>query len=79
MDFPSIAEQADRPYISTGHLPEPEWVQRLVSEAHRRFKSNGDGYTHKSIRRSPGFRESCSGFCVVGTRGRVDEAGDTEL
>ena len=32
MDFPSIAGQSERPYISTGHLPEPE-----------RFKSNGDG------------------------------------
>jgi hypothetical protein len=34
MDFPSIAEQAERPYISTGHLPEPDIVQRLVSDAH---------------------------------------------
>jgi hypothetical protein len=34
MDFPSIAEQAERLYISTGHLPEPDIVQRLVSDAH---------------------------------------------
>lgn len=44
MDFPSIVEQSDRPYISTGHLLEPEMVQRLVSDARRRFKSNGDGH-----------------------------------
>jgi glutaminase len=39
MDLPSISEHADQPYISTGHLPESEIVQRLVSDAHQRFKS----------------------------------------
>jgi glutaminase len=43
MDFPSIAEQSDRPYILTGHLPEPEMVQSLVSDAHRQFQTNSDG------------------------------------
>jgi hypothetical protein len=43
MDSPSIVEQAERPYISTGHLPEPETVQKLVSEAHQRFKPNSEG------------------------------------
>jgi glutaminase len=42
MDLPSLAEQAERPYISTGHLPEAETVQKLVSDAHRRFKPNAD-------------------------------------
>ena len=34
MDFPSTAEQAERPYISTGHLPKPAIVQKLASDAH---------------------------------------------
>jgi hypothetical protein len=34
MDFPSIAEQAERPYIPTVRLPEPDIVQRLGSDAH---------------------------------------------
>lgn len=34
MDFPSIAEQAERRYISTGRLPEPVMVQRLLADAH---------------------------------------------
>jgi uncharacterized membrane protein HdeD (DUF308 family) len=55
MDLPSISEQADRPYTSTGHLPEPEMVQRLASEAHQRFKSKGDG--HKSHAVSQGRSE----------------------
>ena len=41
MDSPSISEQAERPYISTGHLPGPETVQQLVSEARQRFQSKG--------------------------------------
>jgi len=49
MDSPSIMEQAARPSISTGHLPEPETVQDLVSEAQRRFGSNADATTPKSI------------------------------
>jgi glutaminase len=40
MDLPSIAEQAERPYVSTGHLPEAETAHKLVSDAHRHFKSN---------------------------------------
>ena len=30
-------------YVSTGHLPPAELVQRLVSEAHARFKGVEDG------------------------------------
>jgi len=29
---PSIAEQAERPYISTGHLLDPEMVRKLASD-----------------------------------------------
>ena len=78
MDFPSTAEQTERPYISTGHLPEPETVQKLVSDAHRRFKSNTDGknsQVYPALARVP---SELFGVCVVGTSGRVYEAGDTE-
>ena len=65
MDFPSIAEQSDRPYISTGHLPEPEMVQWLVSNGRRRFKSNGDGdnsQVYQALARVP---RELFGICVV--------------
>ena len=78
MDFPSIAEQTDRPYISTGHLPEPEMVQRLVSDAHQRFKSNGDGQNSQVYPALARVPRELFGICVVGTSGRVYEAGDTE-
>jgi glutaminase len=78
MDFPSIAEQTDRPYISTGHLPEPAMVQRLVSDAHRRFKSNGEGHNSQAYPALARVPRELFGICVVGTSGRLYEAGDTE-
>ena len=69
MDSPSITEQAERPYVSTGHLPEPEMVQGLVSDAHARFKSNRDGensQVYPALARVP---SDLFGVCVVGTSG----------
>jgi hypothetical protein len=31
------AQSADRPYISTGHLPAPDLVETLVAEAYAKF------------------------------------------
>ena len=78
MDLPSISEQTDRPYISTGHLPEPEMVQRLVSEAHERFKSNDDGQNSQVYPALARVPRDLFGVCVVGTSGRVYAAGDTD-
>jgi glutaminase len=80
MDLPSVAEPAEkeRPYISTGHLPEPETVQKLVTDAHQRFKSNTDGensQVYPALARVP---RDLFGLCVVGTSGRVHGAGDIE-
>jgi len=75
---PSIAEQAERPYISTGHLPDPEMVQRLVSEAHLRFKSNNEGnnsQVYPALARVP---SELFGICVAGTSGRIYGAGDID-
>ena len=79
MDSPSITEQAERPYISTGHLPEPETVQQLVSEARRRFQSNNDGensQVYPALARVP---SDLFGVCIVGTGGQVYAAGDTDF
>ncbi|WP_338689768.1 glutaminase A [Bradyrhizobium sp. 26S5] len=75
---PSIAEQADRPYISTGHLPDPEMVQELVSQAHLRFKSNSEGtnsQVYPALARVP---SELFGICVAGASGRIYGAGDIE-
>jgi glutaminase len=78
MDLPSVAEPTERPYISTGHLPEPETVQILVSDAHRRFASNGDGQNSQVYPALARVPRHLFGVCVVGTSGRVYGAGDIE-
>jgi len=78
MDLPSISEQADHPYVSTGHLPEPEMVQRLVSDAHQRFQSNSDGHNSQVYPALARVPRELFGICVVGTSGRIYAAGDTD-
>ena len=78
MDSPSITVQAERPYVSTGHLPEPETVQELVSEAQRRFKSNSDGQNSQVYPALARIPSDLFGVCVVGSSGRVYAAGDTD-
>jgi glutaminase len=78
MDSPSIAEQAERPYVSTGHLPGPEMVQQLVSEARRRFQSNTDGQNSQVYPALARVSRDLFGVCIVGTSGRVYAAGDTD-
>jgi glutaminase len=71
-----MPDQTVRPYISTGHLPEADFVQRLVSEAHTRFKSNTEGensQVYPALARVP---SELFGLCVVGTSGMVFTAGD---
>ena len=65
-------------FVSTGHLPSSESVEKLVSEAHARFKPVTDGensQVYPALARVPG---DLLGVCVVDTTGRVYEAGDSE-
>jgi len=71
----SILEQSVWPYISTGHLPESEMVQKLVSEAHERFKSHTEGqnsHVYPVLARVP---RDLFGICVAGTSGSIYTAG----
>ena len=74
MDLPSGAEQGERPYISTGHLPDPEMVQSLVSDAHGRFKSNTDGQNSRVYPVLASVSGDLFGLCVVGATGRLGVA-----
>src|SRR5215470_8075892 len=74
----SIADRSEQPYISTGHLPDPELVQRLVSEAHARFKSNTEGQNSQIYPALARVPSDLFGVCVVGTSGRVYAAGDVD-
>lgn len=66
-------------YISTGHLPPSEQVQRLVDEAHTRYKGDEDGdvsQVYPALARVPA---DLFGVCMVGTDGSVASAGDAEV
>jgi glutaminase len=65
-------------YVSTGHLPPPESVQALVSEAHARFKSDTDGENSKVYPALARVPRDLFGVCVVGTSGTVYPAGDVD-
>jgi len=76
MDLPSVAEGAERPYVSTGHLPVHEMVQKLVSDAYERFKSDTAGENSQVYPALARVSRDLFGVCVVGTGGRVYGAGD---
>lgn len=65
-------------YVSTGHLPSPEQVERLVQSAYDRFESNDEGensQVYPALARVP---RDLFGICVVGVRGNVYTAGATD-
>jgi glutaminase len=70
-------DRTERSYISTGHLPSPEQVQRLVADAHARFKSNTEGQNSQVYPALACVPSNLFGICVAGTSGRIYEAGDT--
>lgn len=66
------------PYVSTGHLPTPDFVSSLVAEAHARFADNTEGnnsQVYPALARVPG---ELFGVCVVGTSGNVFAVGDAD-
>jgi glutaminase len=74
----SRAATDERPYVSTGHLPNSEMVQSLVDDAHRRLKLNADGensQVYPALARVP---SELFGICVVATNGQVYGAGDID-
>jgi glutaminase len=73
-----LDEAAGGPYVSTGHLPPPELVRKLVAEAHERYKSDTEGQNsqvYPALARVPG---NLFGICVAGTSGNVYAVGDAE-
>jgi glutaminase len=71
-------DRFDLPYVSTGHLPEPERVDRLVREVYDRFRTNTEGensQVYPALARVP---RDLFGLCVVSTSGHVYAAGEAE-
>ena len=55
-------ERTGHSYVSTGHLPPPETVKALMSEAHERFKSNDEGQNSDVYPALAAVPATCSAF-----------------
>jgi glutaminase len=64
--------------VSTGHLPAPDRVELLVSEAHARYRSLDDGKVADYIPALARVPRQLFGICVAGVDGSVHSAGDVE-
>lgn len=65
-------------YISTGHLPQAEEVERLVQRAYVRFKDHAEGENSKVYPALERVPRELFGICVAGTSGRIYAAGDVD-
>lgn len=65
-------------YVSTGHLPSPDEVQKLVHDAHGRFKSDTQGENSQVYPALASVSRDLFGICVVGTSGNIYGAGDID-
>ncbi len=65
-------------YVSTGHLPAPDQIQKMVNDAHARYKSNTEGensQVYPALARVP---SDLFGVCVCGTSGNIYGVGEIE-
>ena len=70
-----VRSSSDETFVSTGQLPTPETVIRLVEDAYQQFKFNTDGSNsnvYPALERVP---SDLFGICVVGTSGNVFGVG----
>src|SRR5215471_1181892 len=73
-----IGESAGASYVSTGHLPSPDMVKGLVTEAYERYKSNTDGQNSQVYPALARVPSNLFGVCLVGTNGNIYAAGDSD-
>lgn len=78
MDAVTSPRQSEWAYISTGHLPEADTVQQLVTDAHAQFKSNTDGQNSQVYPALARVPSDLFGVCIADTHGKVYAAGDVD-
>jgi glutaminase len=64
--------------VSTGHLPSPDVIKGLVTEAHARFRSNTEGQNSQVYPALARVPRKLFGICVVGTTGHFEAIGDAD-
>ncbi len=65
-------------HVSTGSLPTPDIVHRIVHEAYDRFRENSDGLNSQVYPALAQVDRDLFGICVVSAKGSVYSAGNTE-
>src|SRR5690606_4693539 len=73
---PIQASEAD--YVSTGHLPPADLLERLVAEAYERFRFIDEGELSTVSPALAAVPRNLFGICVVGTSGIAWSAGDAD-
>ena len=73
---PSVRHES--PFVSTGHLPSPETIKALIDEVYTRFATVADGRNSSVYPALMRVERNLFGICVVGTRGDVYAAGDSQ-
>ena len=68
----------DPPYVSTGRLPSPDVVRRVVSQAHERFRDNRDGSNSDVYPALADVDPDLFGLCVVGVNGAAYASGESD-
>jgi glutaminase len=76
---PTMTLEQLRPFVSTGQLPSPELVRKLVDEAYERFASVGEGEPSQVYPALAAAAPELFGICVVGARGNFYGVGDVEV
>jgi glutaminase len=75
-----IHEDSDTPgpgFVSTGQLPPPEHVERLLRAAHERYAATTAGQNSQVYPALASVPHELFGICLAGTTGRVYAVGDT--
>lgn len=78
MTKPTHAPSAKDPYISSGTLPTPEFVQQALSDAYDLYRTNTDGtnsQVYPALARVP---SDLFGICIVGVSGKVYAVGECD-
>jgi glutaminase len=75
---PLIDAASASPYVSTGHLPAPDEIKKLVAEVYDRYKTNWEGQNSQVYPALAGVSGDLFGICVVGVSGNVYAIGDAE-
>jgi glutaminase len=71
-------QQDDAQYVSTGRLPDPDQVRRLVDEAYQRFRTDTTGERSRVYPALARVPAQLFGICAAGIRGGWSAAGDAD-